>query len=103
MLCISNDIFYKSQEVLKAQTTAEIADNLANFLVTIPAVKFSTPFINWNLVTIDKDDNKFVDCAISASTECVITNDAHFNILKTVSFPTVKILTPEEFEKFYKL
>jgi uncharacterized protein len=101
-LCISNEIFYEYWEVLEAQTTVEIADNIANFLVTIPSVKFIEPFINWNLITADADDNKFVDCAISAGAECIITNDGHFNVLKTVTFPAIRIFTPEEFEAFYK-
>ncbi|MEI9908921.1 MAG: PIN domain-containing protein [Bacteroidota bacterium] len=38
-LCISNEIFYEYWEVLDEQTTPEIADNIANFLVTIPLCK----------------------------------------------------------------
>lgn len=100
-LCISNEIFYEYWEVLEEQTTSEIADNIANFLVTIPSVKFVKPFINWNLISIDEDDNKFVDCAINGGAECIITQDAHFNILKRIPFPSVKVFTPEEFERIY--
>lgn len=100
-LCITNDIFYEYWEVLEEQTTSEIADNIANFLVTIPSVKFVKPFINWNLISMDEDDNKFVDCAINAGAECIITQDAHFNILKRTPFPSVKVFTPEEFDKIY--
>jgi len=89
-LCISNSIFYEYWEILEVQTTPEIADNIANFLVSIPSVKFIEPFINWNLITADNDDNKFIDCAITAGAECIITNDTHFNILKTTPFPSIK-------------
>jgi uncharacterized protein len=102
ILCISNEIFYEYWEVLDEQTTPEIADNIANFLVTIPSVKFIRPFINWNLIIADEDDNKFVDCAINAGAECIIIFDSHFNILKTISFPTVRVFTPSQFEEIYK-
>jgi uncharacterized protein len=101
-LCISNEIFYEYWEVLDEQTTPEIADNIANFLVTIPSVKFSQPFINWNLIAADEDDNKFADCAINAGAECIITRDAHFNVLTKIPFPSVKVFTPEEFQEIYK-
>lgn len=100
-LCISNDIFYEYWEILEEQTTVEIADNVANFLVTIPSVKFIEPFINWNLVAADADDNKFIDCAVSSGAECIITNDGHFSILKTIPFPLIHVFTPKEFEAFY--
>ena len=43
-LCMSNEIFYEYWEVLEEQVTPEIADNIANFLVTIPSVKFIQPY-----------------------------------------------------------
>lgn len=101
-LCISNDIFYEYWEVLDEQTKPEVADNIANFLVTIPSVKFISPFFNWHLITADEDDNKFVDCSVSAGAECIVSNDAHFNVLRTLSFPSVKVLSSDEFEKIYR-
>jgi uncharacterized protein len=100
-LCISNEIFYEYREVLEEQTTTEIADNIANFLVTIPSVKFVKSFINWNLISGNEDDNKFVDCATNGGAECIITQDAHFSILKRTPFPSVKVFTPEEFDRIY--
>lgn len=100
-LCISNDIFFEYWEVLESQTTPEIAQNIANFLVINPSVQFVNPFIKWDLITVDTDDNKFVDCAISAGVECIITHDTHFNILKDIPFPSVKAITPEEFKSIY--
>lgn len=100
-LSISNDIFFEYWEVLDLQTTPEIAQNIANFLVTIPSVQFINPFIKWDLIGADPDDNKFVDCAISAGAECIITHDAHFKILKEIPFPSVKAITPEGFKNIY--
>ena len=51
----------------------------------------------FNLITRDPDDNKFVDCAIVANAEFIVTNDAHFTVLKTIPFPHVRTRTIEEF------
>lgn len=100
-LCISNDIFYEYWEILDQETRPEVADNVSNFLVTIPSVQFTEPFFKWNLISVDEDDNKFVDCAIGSGAECIITNDAHFNILRTIPFPKVRVFTPEEFKQVF--
>lgn len=37
--------------------------------------------------------NIFVDCAIASNAELIVTNDAHFDILKTIEFPKLEIST----------
>jgi uncharacterized protein len=101
-LCISNDIFFEYLEILERQTTSEIAKNIANFLAIMPSVKMIEPFFNWGFISQDPDDNKFVDCAISAGAECIVTHDAHFQVLKKIAFPSVLVLTPDEFERAYQ-
>ena len=49
------------------------------------------------MITNDADDNKFVDCAIAANADYIVTNDKHFQILQTVDFPKVNIISVEEF------
>jgi len=58
---------------------------------------FYIPEFKWNFITADPDDNKFVDCAIAANADYIITNDAHFNILKNIAFPKVNVLTLQQF------
>ena len=95
---ISNDVFFEYWEMLESQPTREIAQNIVNFLVTIPSVQFINPFIKWDLIAADPDNKKFVDCAISARAKCLITHDGHFKVLKEVFFPSI---TPEEFKSIY--
>ena len=40
------------------------------------------PAFRWRLITADPDDDPFADCAIAAAAEWIITEDAHFNVLK---------------------
>jgi predicted nucleic acid-binding protein len=41
-------------------------------------------YFRWNLIQADSDDNKFVDCAISARVRFIVTNDNHFKELKNI-------------------
>ena len=54
-------------------------------------------FYQFHLISQDEDDNKFVDCAIAANADYLVSNDKHFQALKTVEFPKVKIFTLSEF------
>lgn len=51
----------------------------------------------FQLITADVDDNKFVDCAIVANAEFIVSDDAHFDILKQISFPKVNVKKIAEF------
>ena len=46
---------------------------------------------------IDKDDDKFVDCAITANADYIVTEDSHFDHLKQIPFPKLNVLTLDEF------
>lgn len=54
-------------------------------------------YFEWNLMLNDPDDNKYVDAAIVGGVDYIVTNDQHFNILKSVDFPKVKIISIKDF------
>ena len=54
------------------------------------------PTFHWRLITADPDDDPFADCAIAAGAEWVITEDAHFNVLKEAGQKPQPI-TPADF------
>lgn len=96
-LCVSNDIIFEYHEILTEKTNQEIADNITDFLVIHPYVSIIDVYYKWNLITSDNDDNKFVDCAISANAYCIISNDNHLQEAKKSDFPKVQVLTLNEF------
>jgi len=57
------------------------------------------PYFHFNLISVDPDDNKFVDCAIIANADYIVSQDAHFNVLKTINFPKVNVIRIEDFLK----
>jgi predicted nucleic acid-binding protein len=53
--------------------------------------------IYFNLISVDPDDNKFVDCAVAANAKFVVTDDGHFDLLKQIDFPKVNIIGLDDF------
>ena len=42
-------------------------------------------------------DNKFLDAAIAANADYLVTDDAHFNAVKKIDFPKVNIISSDKF------
>jgi len=68
-------------------------------LLKSPNVMQVIPFYKWNLIAADPDDNKFVDTALNAGADCIVTNDKHFNILKEMDFPKINVVDIDTFRK----
>ncbi len=103
ILCISNEILFEYQEILERKTNQEVAYNLTQFLTIHPFVVKTEIFYQFQLISEDEDDNKFVDCAIAANAVCLVSNDKHFKVLKMVEFPKVNILTLAEFTQQFQV
>ena len=78
-------------------------DDVLNFIFYSINVLMVTPYFQWNLISADLDDNKFVDCALNAGADYIITNDHHFNVLKSLDFPPIKVIDVETFKNLLKL
>lgn len=100
-LCVSSAILSEYEEILSSKTTPEIAIRVIESIVNAPQTMKVNPTFFYNLITEDPDDNKFVDCAICGGAELIVTNDSHFDILKTIDFPKVKISKLHDFVSSY--
>lgn len=60
-------------------------------------LRFDSHF-SFCLITVDADDNKFVDCAIVANAHFIVTEDKHFNVLKNIEFPHVDVIGIDDFK-----
>ena len=94
---ISNEILLEYEEKLGEFYSERTASLVTSILMTAVNVIQEEPFFKWNLITEDPDDNKFSDLAIAANVNYLVTNDKHFNVLKTLPFPTVNVVSLEEF------
>ncbi len=97
-LCVSTAILLEYEEVLARKTTPGVARNVLGLLRVLPNVNRIEPHFRWHLITADPDDDKFVDVALGAGASCIVTHDAHFDVLKSFPFPSVAVLIAEEFE-----
>ena len=99
-LVLSSEILLEYQEVLQQKYSVPTANALVALLKELPNVTFHTPFYNWLLIKADPDDNKYTDCAIAGSANFIITEDKHFRVLKTISFPKITVLSIDNFIQF---
>ena len=97
ILCLSNEIVEEYLDILSNKTTASIAGNVISTILNQHNVELINPHYRFGLIQADVDDNKFVDCAIVANAEYLVSNDAHFKILERIPFPKVIILRLKSF------
>jgi putative PIN family toxin of toxin-antitoxin system len=97
-LCVTTDVLMEYEEIISKHMGRKIATTVLNLLENAPNLKLITKYFKWNLIHIDPDDNKFVDCAIASGAKYLVSNDKHFNVLKSIPFPKVEIITANEFK-----
>ncbi|MCQ2313235.1 MAG: putative toxin-antitoxin system toxin component, PIN family [Paludibacteraceae bacterium] len=81
-LCVSNDILTEYREIIGQKATPEIAESVVSLILHHPLTELYDPKFRFGFITQDVDDNKFVDCAIVANAQYIVSNDAHFEELK---------------------
>ena len=96
-LCITNEIIEEYQEVIARNINPRVAEAIIYILLTRNNVKRLTPHYHFHLIQVDEDDNKFVDCAIVANARYIVTEDHHFDVLKSIPFPSVDVICIDEF------
>lgn len=96
-LIVSEDILKEYEEILQRHAAPGAAAIIMEIFIESPDVISQKVYYNWNAITADPDDNKFFDIAVAADADYLVTNDRHFDQVKAIIFPKVKIITPEEF------
>ena len=99
-LCVSNEILEEYQEIIAEKTTPIIAQNVIRAIVESDYVEFIDPHFHVYAIFVDPDDNKFVDCAFAANAAFIVSEDSHFDALKTIAFPKVLVLKLKAFLKY---
>lgn len=96
-LCYTNEILIEYEEILTLKMGAVIAQNIIKAIITRKnTIKLDAHF-RFNLIQLDVDDNKFVDCAIAANASYIVSQDHHFDILKNIDFPKVELIDIDTF------
>lgn len=98
-LCLSNEILSEYQEELSYRYGLKATEASLDFLLLLPNVHLITPYFHWQLIQHDPDDDKFVDCAVAANADFLVSNDKDYLVLKKLFFPPVKVISVDQFEK----
>lgn len=67
------------------------------FVICMSGLLINEFHFRFHLIKSDEDDNKFVDCAIAANARYIVTEDHHFDVLKSIEFPVVDIIRIDKF------
>ena len=70
---------------------------MVNAIINRSNTRHIEVYYHFGLIEADKDDNKFVDCAIKATAKYIVSNDRHFDVLKQIPFPKVEVIDINKF------
>lgn len=99
ILYVTTAILTEYAEIIELHMGVLASENALGVLENLPNVEFITNYYKFNLLN-DEDDNKFVDCCISANANFIVTHDSDFNVLKNIDFPKVSIKNTATFFKY---
>lgn len=98
-LCVTPDIIFEYEEVLSYFFSHNVSTNIISVVMNLDKLQKTDVYFKWRVITMDNDDNKFVDCAISASADFIVSDDKHFLALKVYKFPRVNVLSLAKYNK----
>ena len=102
VLCISNDVLLEYEEILKSKASPVAADLFLKVIERSRNVIRKDPYYKWRIITIDPDDNKFVDCAFACRANFIVTNDNHFQEVANSPFPAFNVINLDDFAGLMK-
>ena len=104
ILAVSTEILLEYEEITVSLSGAERWRDMEAFLELLAQlhgnIRQMEPQYRFGVVVTDPDDNKFCDCAIAAEADYVITEDSHFDALKSAGYKPQPI-TPDEFIRLH--
>lgn len=98
-LCVTTEILEEYEEIIASHMSPLAAKLAIEMILRANNIRRIDAQYRFELITIDKDDNKFVDCAIVSNAEFIVSDDKHFNILKDIPFPHVEVRKLIEFQQ----
>ena len=97
-LFITTAILLEYEEIMGLRANSQVAKSVIDMLLVNANVHLvERVYFKWQAVPKDPDDDKFVDCAILANADYLVTNDLHFAAAKKMPFPPANIITADEF------
>ena len=98
-MCVSNEIIDEYMEILSQKVNMQFAENIVRAILASPYCLRFAPHFHFRLIQQDLDDNKFVDCAIIANADYIVSDDSHFRVLASIPYPHVQVVSLDQFSK----
>nr|WP_276901904.1 PIN domain-containing protein [Pedobacter kyonggii] len=81
-IVVSEDILKEYEEIMHEHSAPGAAEIVMEIFIESPDVITQKVYYNWNVISVDEDDNKFFDIAVAADVDYLVTNDRHFDTAK---------------------
>lgn len=101
-LCVSTEIIEEYEEIIAQKMSPHVATLLVELILRSPFTLRFDAHYRWGLIKQAPDDNKFVDCALIANADYIVSDDSHFNVLFEIPFPPIRLLKLKEFARLLK-
>jgi uncharacterized protein len=97
-LYVTTDILIEYAEIISEHMGKDVANAALDLLLELPNVHFVQKYYYWQLVEIDPDDNKFLDCAIAVGVQYIISNDKHIKVIEQYPYFKIQLVKFEVFK-----
>ena len=97
ILCVSGEILNEYEEILERLAGVDTAKIIIETILNNPHTLLFTPYYHFDLIQSDPDDNKFVDCAVVANAQFIVTEDRHFDAVKRCPFLRIEVIELDSF------
>jgi putative PIN family toxin of toxin-antitoxin system len=101
-LYVTTDILSEYAEIIEQHMGSEVSESVMGVIENMSNIHFITKYYQFHLLN-DEDDDKFVDCAIAANADFIVSHDNDFKVLENIDFPKVKVIKTEEFKKILEV
>ncbi len=100
-LLVTTPILLEYFEKISVRTNSLVAEDILRTIINNTCTVRIEPSFRLNLISVDPDDNAYVDCAFAGAADYLITNDGHFDVLKAIDFPKIPIIKLDAFHELY--
>ena len=97
IMCVTNEIIEEYSEVISRNISPFLSELVISAIINRKNVLMKSPSYAFHLIEADVDNNKFVDCAIISNAKYIVTNDHHFDVLRSIPFPKVDVVNLNRF------
>lgn len=98
-LIVCTSILLEYEEIFAQRNGAAVAQNVLEALSNLRNVSRHEVRYQWRMPFADPDDQKFVDAYVAGKADYLISNDHHFDGLSAAGFPSVRVVSTENFLK----